>query len=185
MNIDPAKLDALHEYIQAGGSTEQPDVAKQLGVKKTDTATVDAYVDALKEKFPDDYGDPEPEGEVEQLEELPTHQEEPVEPAKTNKDLGRKEKIEVKVAESPYLSNTEFVLLGENNTPTILDVVKASPGKIILKVRENTEFVNIMLRGRVEAIDLVQIRKLNGDVVVAPHGVTANQLLTLADLARG
>lgn len=58
MKINIKKLDALHEYLVNGGSPEQADVAKQIGEDVDDEAAVEAYVEALKAKWPHIYGDP-------------------------------------------------------------------------------------------------------------------------------
>ena len=58
MKIDNTKLAALHDYLVNGGSPEQEDVAKQIGEDVDDEAAVEAYVEALKAKWPKVYGKP-------------------------------------------------------------------------------------------------------------------------------
>lgn len=58
MKIDNTKLAALHDYLVNGGSPEQEDVAKQIGEDVDDEAAVEAYVGALKAKWPKVYGKP-------------------------------------------------------------------------------------------------------------------------------
>lgn len=58
MKIDNTKLAALHDYLVKGGSPEQEDVAKQIGEDVDDEAAVEAYVEALKAKWPKVYGKP-------------------------------------------------------------------------------------------------------------------------------
>lgn len=60
MNIEETKLVALHEYLVKGGSPEQIDIAKQIGADPDDTEEVGAYVEALKTRWPDIYGEQEP-----------------------------------------------------------------------------------------------------------------------------
>lgn len=59
MKIDNTKLAALHKHLVKGGSQEQADVAKVIGEDVDDEAAVEAYVEALKAKWPKIYGEPE------------------------------------------------------------------------------------------------------------------------------
>lgn len=58
MKIDNTKLAALHKHLVKGGSQEQADVAKVIGEDVDDEAAVEAYVEALKAKWPKIYGGP-------------------------------------------------------------------------------------------------------------------------------
>lgn len=53
MKIDEKKLDALHAYFLAKGSTAPEAVLKQLGTE--DEEEMDAYIDALRQKYPKTY----------------------------------------------------------------------------------------------------------------------------------
>lgn len=54
MKIDEKKLLDLHQYfVKEKGSTEPEDVLKRLGTE--DKEVMDAYVDALREKYPQIY----------------------------------------------------------------------------------------------------------------------------------
>jgi hypothetical protein len=55
MKISSKKLADLHEYFTNGGSTDPEDVAVQLETENE--AVVEAYVNSLKRKYPDVYGD--------------------------------------------------------------------------------------------------------------------------------
>jgi hypothetical protein len=55
MKISSKKLADLHEYFTNGGSTDPEDVAAQLETE--DEAYVEAYVNSLKRRYPDVYGD--------------------------------------------------------------------------------------------------------------------------------
>jgi hypothetical protein len=59
MKISSKKLAELHQYFINEGSTEPEDVAAQLGTE--DEAEVNAYVEALKAKYPEVYGGEVPE----------------------------------------------------------------------------------------------------------------------------
>lgn len=54
INIDPIKLQALRTYFLEGGDSEEEAVMEQLKTKKS--STVAAYIEALKAKFPKDFG---------------------------------------------------------------------------------------------------------------------------------
>jgi hypothetical protein len=54
MKISSKKLAELHQYFVNEGSTDPNDVADFLGTE--DEAEVEAYVNALKVKYPDVYG---------------------------------------------------------------------------------------------------------------------------------
>lgn len=71
MKIDNKKLAALHEYLVNGGSPEQADVAKQIGEDVDDEAAVEAYVEALKTKWPKVYGKPAAKKAANQVEASP------------------------------------------------------------------------------------------------------------------
>lgn len=72
MKIDSTKLAALHDYLVKGGSPEQEDVAKQIGEDVDDEAAVEAYVEALKAKWPKVYGKPAAKKAAKQVEASPT-----------------------------------------------------------------------------------------------------------------
>lgn len=55
MKLSSKKLADLHEYFVNGGSTDFEDVAAKLGTEDEEVCT--AYVDALKKKYPEIYGD--------------------------------------------------------------------------------------------------------------------------------
>jgi hypothetical protein len=55
MKISSKKLADLHEYFTNGGSTDPEDVAVQLETENE--AVVEAYVNSLKRKYPDVYGE--------------------------------------------------------------------------------------------------------------------------------
>jgi len=61
--INEDKLLALKEYFLEGGSTEPEDVAAQLITKKQ--SVVDEYVEALKQRFPEDFPGAEVDEEIE------------------------------------------------------------------------------------------------------------------------
>lgn len=59
MKIDQKKLETLHEHFQEGGSAAEEEV---LSVLDTDDVEVgEAYVNALKKAYPEEYGDGEEE----------------------------------------------------------------------------------------------------------------------------
>lgn len=67
MKIDKKKLADLHTYFKSGGSTDAEDVMAHLETE--DESVMDAYIDALKEKYPTIYGAEAPEEEEEEQEE--------------------------------------------------------------------------------------------------------------------
>ena len=62
MKISSKKIAELHEYFTNGGSTDPEDVATQLETESE--SVVEAYVNALKRRYPDVYGGEEEEQET-------------------------------------------------------------------------------------------------------------------------
>lgn len=158
MKIENKKLEALHDYLLKGGSAEQEDVAKQLGVAPDDETTVGEYVEALKAKWPDVYGEPE-------------------KPA-AKKTAAKKT---AKVAESADTPTT-YRLRRPDGTVTALEVVAAKNGTVVLEEPRPTEKVDIILRGKPFTVDLVELRsKPAGSMFV---DLPVSKVIEIAELAR-
>lgn len=66
MKVDEKKLEELHLYFtKEKGSTEQDAVMKKIGT--TEESVKDAYVDALREKYPKIYGSVEKETQPKEI----------------------------------------------------------------------------------------------------------------------
>lgn len=157
MNIDNSKLEALHQYLVNGGSAEQEDVAKQIGVDSDDEAAVDAYVEALKAKWPDIYG-------------------EPAAPAPAAKKAAKKAAKVVEPAPSTYR------LRKPDGTVAALEVVASKNGTVVLQEPRPTELVEILLRGQRMTVDLIELRsKPVGSMF---HDLPVSKVIEIAELAK-
>lgn len=157
MNIDNNKLEALHQYLVKGGSAEQEDVAKQLGVDADDGDAVDAYVEALKAKWPDTYG-------------------EPVAPAPAAKKAAKK------VAKTAEPAPATYRLRKPDGTVAALEVVASKNGTVFLQEPRPTEPVEILLRGQRMTVDLIELRsKPEGSMF---HDLLVSKVIEIAELAK-
>jgi ectoine hydroxylase-related dioxygenase (phytanoyl-CoA dioxygenase family) len=127
MKISSKTLAALHQYFISEGSTEPNDVADFL--ETDDEAIVNAYVDALKAKYPDIYG-----GEVA----------EESAPAPKTADKGH----------SSY-----FLIDNDTGLTKELELLKTKNGKLYLQTIEPKEVVSIVVGGEQIEVDLVKLRK--------------------------
>lgn len=157
MNIDNNKLEALHQYLVKGGSAEQEDVAKQLGVDADDGDAVDAYVEALKAKWPDTYG-------------------EPVAPAPAAKKAAKKV---AKVAEP---APATYRLRKPDGTVAALEVVVSKNGTVVLEEPRPKDLVTLIVKGQQVTVDLIELRNGSPDRVI--HGAAAYRLIEMAELAK-
>lgn len=165
MKIDPKKLDALHTFLSKGGSPEEADIAKQLGVELPEgKAAVDAHVEALQAKWPAIYGSTAEEPEDDGLGGDEDPQPEPVPPT------------------AP--AATEYILLGENNVPSELELVKDGP-KMIFRVKVPKDLVTLTLRGKPVEVDLIELKAIPEQEATLPaYGVSAATLILLAEAAK-
>lgn len=136
MKIDKAKLTALHEYLVAGGSSEQEDVAAQLGVPADDETTTEAYVEALKAEWPAVYG-------------------EPAAPAPAPKPAAKKAAKQSKNEAPPIMI---YRLRRLDGTVTALEVVASRNGTVVLEEPRPKDEVEIILRGKPVVVDLIKLR---------------------------
>jgi hypothetical protein len=74
-----------------------------------------------------------------------------------------------------------YQLKDDNNILRDLEVVRQKDNRIILKVKEPTEIVNVLVKGEVVSVDLVQLRKFP---TAETYGVSNVRLLELAELAK-
>lgn len=163
MKIEEAKLVALHEYLVKGGSPEQIDVAKQIGADPDDVEEVDAYVDALKSRWPDIYGDSEPE---------------PAAPAK--KAAKKAAKAAPPAAAAP--SAATYRLRRPDGTVAALEVVASKNGTVVLEEPRPKDLVTLIVKGDTVTVDLIELRA--GSPGRALHGTTAARLIEMAELAK-
>lgn len=157
MKIDQTKLAALHEYLVKGGSPEQEDVAKQIGEDVDDEAAVEAYVEALKAKWPDIYGEPA----------------KPAAPAP--KPAAKKAAKQAEPAPATYR------LRKPDGTVAALEVVASKNGTVVLEEPRPTDKVTIMLKGQPVVVDLIELR---ANPLKKVQGVEAHRLIEMAELAK-
>lgn len=162
MKIEEAKLVALHEYLVKGGSPEQIDVAKQIGADPDDVEEVDAYVDALKARWPDIYGDSEPE------------------PAAPAKKAAKKATKAAPPAAAP--SAATYRLRRPDGTVAALEVVASKNGTVVLEEPRQKDLVTLIVKGDTVTVDLIELRAGSPGRVL--HGVTAVRLIEMAELAK-
>lgn len=157
MKIDQTKLAALHEYLVKGGSPEQEDVAKQIGEDVDDEAAVEAYVEALKAKWPDIYG-------------------EPAKPATPAPKPAAK-----KAAKQAQPALATYRLRKPDGTVAALEVVASKNGTVVLEEPRPTDKVTIMLKGQPVVVDLIELR---ANPLKKVLGVEAVRLIEMAELAK-
>jgi hypothetical protein len=133
MKIDNTKLAALHDYLVNGGSPEQEDVAKQIGEDVDDEAAVEAYVEALKAKWPKVYG-------------------KPAAPAPAPKA--------VKQAEP---APATYRLRKPDGTVAALEVVASKNGTVVLQEPVPTDKVTVLVKGKPVTVDLIELAKYPTD----------------------
>jgi len=163
MKIEEAKLVALHDYLVKGGSPEQIDVAKQIGADPDDVEEVDAYVEALKARWPAIYGDSEPE---------------PAAPAK--KAAKKAAKAAPLAAAAP--SAATYRLRRPDGTVAALEVVASKNGTVVLEEPRQKDLVTLIVKGDTVTVDLIELRAGSPGRVL--HGVTAVRLIEMAELAK-
>jgi hypothetical protein len=163
MKIEEDKLVALHEYLVKGGSPEQIDVAKQIGADPDDVEEVDAYVEALKARWPDIYGDSEPE---------------PAAPAK--KSAKKVAKAAPPAAAAP--SATTYRLRRPDGTVAALEVIASKNGTVVLEEPRPKDLVTLIVKGDTVTVDLIELRAGSPGRVL--HGTTAARLIEMAELAK-
>jgi hypothetical protein len=162
MKIEEDKLVALHDYLVKGGSPEQIDVAKQIGADPDDVEEVDAYVEALKARWPDIYGDSEPES---------------VAPAK--KAAKKAAKAAPPAAAAP--SAATYRLRRPDGTVAALEVIASKNGTVVLEEPRPKDLVTLIVKGKTVTVDLIDLAKHPTD---SPHGVQNSKLIEMAELAK-
>lgn len=162
MKIEEAKLVALHEYLVKGGSPEQIDVAKQIGADPDDVEEVDAYVDALKSRWPAIYGDSEPE------------------PAAPAKKAAKKAAKAAPLAATPPAAT--YRLRRPDGTVAALEVVASKNGTVVLEEPRPKDMVTLIVKGNPVTVDLVELRA--GSLSRVLHGILASRLIEMAELAK-
>jgi hypothetical protein len=163
MKIEETKLVALHEYLVAGGSPEQIDVAKQIGADPDDVEEVDAYVEALKTRWPETYGDSEAAAPA-------------TPPAKKAAKKATKE------AQKAEPAAQSFRLRRPDGTVTALEVVASKNGTVVLEEPRPKDLVTLIIKGDTVTVDLIELRAGSPGRVL--HGVTAARLIEMAELAK-
>lgn len=144
-NINPVKLKSLRKYFLEGGSTDAEDVLVFLGTDDEDL--MDAYVAALRAKYPDEFpGDGD------------------------NDDADEEDEVK------PRFFLQDGALLKE------LELVKDKGEKVVFRILEPKELVDIIVAGTVRTVDLVQLRKMSPEDTL--YGKPVSVLMALADAAR-
>ena len=133
MKIDNTKLAALHDYLVNGGSPEQEDVAKQIGEDVDDEAAVEAYVEALKAKWPQVYG-------------------KPAAPAPAQKAV-----------KQPPPAPATYRLRKPDGTVAALEVVASKNGTVVLQEPVPTDKVTVLVKGKPVTVDLIELAKYPTD----------------------
>jgi hypothetical protein len=163
MKIEESKLVALHEYLVKGGSPEQIDVAKQIGADPDDVEEVDAYVEALKSRWPETYGDPE------------------TEPAAPAKKAAKKAAKTVSPAPAAPAA-AAYRLRRPDGTVATLEVVASKNGTVVLEESRPKDLVTLIVKGSAVTVDLIELRAGSPDRAL--HGTTAARLIEMAELAK-
>lgn len=88
MKINSKKLTELHRYFVNDGSTEPDEIAKFLGTE--DESVVESYVSALRQKYPEVYGEDE-----EDAQEATTTQKSPTFYVLVDSDTGTAKELEL------------------------------------------------------------------------------------------
>jgi hypothetical protein len=126
--VDSDKLEELKDYFLKGGSTETEDVLAFIGTE--DEEVMGAYIKALKETYPDQFGGkkkakaapmPEPEPEP----------------------------------EPRYFIKDRITGLVQE-----LEVSATKSGKTTFNVKEPKDLVKIILKGEVTEVDLLLLKRL-------------------------
>jgi hypothetical protein len=162
MKIEEEKLVALHDYLVKGGSPEQIDVAKQIGADPDDVEEVDAYVEALKARWPAIYGDSEPE------------------PAAPAKKVAKKVAKSAPPAAAP--AAVTYRLRRPDGTVAALEVVASKNGTVVLEEPRQKDLVTLIVKGDTVTVDLIELRA--GSLGRVLHGTTAARLIEMAELAK-
>lgn len=156
MKISSKKLAELHQYFINEGSTEPEDVAAQLGTE--DEAEVNAYVDALKAKYPEVYGGEEDTREI--------------------NDPSRR--VNQEPSEYPI---TYFLIDNDTGLTKELELIKQKGAKRFFEVIEPKDIVEIVVGGETIEVDLIKLRKKAPGEKLGNHLVST--LILAAELAKG
>jgi hypothetical protein len=166
-------LQKIRDHIIETQTAEVAQIAAMIGCEVDDEKTLDAYQDALRQFYPEDFPDPdevEPVAEEEEEEETPAPAPAPAPKSKT--------------APAPVPSQ-DFKLL-DNGFLRDLEVVKTKGGLTIVQIvaPPAPELVSIVVRGSQHTVDLTVLRKLDPDSVDPTIGVKVSALIALAELAK-
>lgn len=158
--IDQTKVDELHQYFLDGGSDGENDVKKQLG----EDCDAIAYVQALKEKYPNaPYMEKKKRGR----------------PAATS-TASVSSSSETQKETEP---TTVLLLDPDTGIAEELEITSIKGTKIYAQRKVPTEIVTLKIRGKDVDVDLIRLRKMKATEQL--HGVPVNQLIMLADIAKG
>lgn len=170
--IDPKKLEALSDHLIDGGSEDYSDIRTLLSVESP--AEVAAYVDALREKYPDQFSDLKVDTP-----------DAPVAAPKSSKKKNTKTRSE-KPDKTEAATSKRIVLIGENNTLTDLELVRDTDKVTAYRVKRERDLVKILIAGKPVEVDLIELREMaatNPSAVV--HGKPVSKLVDLAEIAKG
>jgi hypothetical protein len=141
---------------------EEKLVALQIGADPDDVEEVDAYVEALKARWPDIYGDSEPE------------------PAAPAKKAAKKVAKAAPPAAAPAAAT--YCLRRPDGTVAALEVIASKNGTVVLEEPRLKDLVTIIVKGETVTVDLIELRA--GSPGRALHGTTAARLIEMAELAK-
>ena len=185
--MNEAKIKALLEHLQKGGSLDAESVATVLGTTARSIKTIEKYIEAVIEQddelegivlgginpyVSDDEEDDEEEDDEEEEEEAPAPVTES--PAKPTE----------KVAEAKPAAYRFFYESSDGISREIEKVESKSNGKIItFREKTVTDIVSLMVKGTVIEVDIVALRKENPRHK-SGYGITNELLLNLALAAK-
>lgn len=173
ISIIKSKLASLRDYLLNGGSTELSEITEFLRIEDDNGVSANAYLQRLREKYPEDFED-EDEDEEEQEEE-----EAPVEAAPANGKTAPE-------PEAPQPVVQTFALLDEDNVLHDLEVVKTTSKRVVLRRVVPRELVTVLVRREPVEVDLIYLNKLKENNPSAKHlGVDVSLLIALAEIAKG
>ena len=169
-------LQKVRDHIIDTQTAEVIDIAKIIGCDIDDEVTLDAYQDALRAYYPEDFPEPEPEEQYE-----PEPEPEP-EPAPAPKPKSRP----TPAPAAPPAAPDEFKLL-DGSFLKPLEVVRQKGNLLILQVVRPPEPdpVTIRVKGQDVTVDLTALRARPQDQLDGETGLKVSALVMLAELAKG
>ena len=170
-------LQKIRDHIIETQTAEVAEIAAMIGCEVDDEKTLDAYQDALRQFYPEDFPDPD---EVESAAEEEEEEAPAPAPAPAPKS---------KPAPAPAPAPAQDFKLLDNGFLRDLEVVKTKGGLTIVQIvaPPAPELVSIVVRGSQHTVDLTVLRKLDPDSVDPTIGVKVSALIAfkVADILVG